>query len=81
MQEYGVSDFWCFRSLFCACSNGSIKDKSYLVEFTKKYAVDTLGLAKMSGIEKSTVSKMGLKGVPGIEIIPSTPRPAGSARR
>ncbi|TVY71363.1 ATP-dependent RNA helicase [Lachnellula suecica] len=49
-------------------------DSEMLVRQGNKYALDGLGAPEVPGINKSTVSKMGLKGVPGLTVRPDPPR-------
>lgn len=51
-------------------------DEVRLVAEANKFALDGLAAAEVPSLEKSTVGKMGLKGVPGLSVIPNRPRPA-----
>jgi ATP-dependent RNA helicase MSS116 len=49
-------------------------DLVQLVREANKFALEGLGAPEIPGIAKSTVSKMGLKGVQGLKVIPDPPR-------
>jgi ATP-dependent RNA helicase MSS116 len=45
-----------------------------LVQEGNKFAFEGLGSPEVPGLKKSTVGKMGLKGVRGIVVVPDPPR-------
>ncbi|KAI1152865.1 ATP-dependent RNA helicase MSS116 [Nemania diffusa] len=49
-------------------------DAVRLVKEANKFALEGLGAAEVPSLEKSTVGKMGLKGVKGLVVIPNRPR-------
>lgn len=49
-------------------------DSARLVQEGNKYAFEGLGAPEVPGIPKTTVGKMGLKGIRGLNIIPDPPR-------
>lgn len=49
-------------------------DSARLVEEANKYAFEGLGASEIPGLQKSVVSKMGLKGIRGLVVIPDAPR-------
>lgn len=49
-------------------------DSAILVQKANEYALDGLGAPEVPPINKSTVGKMGLKGVPGLTVRPDPPR-------
>ncbi|GAP92678.1 putative DEAD DEAH box helicase [Rosellinia necatrix] len=49
-------------------------DAVKLVAEANKFALEGLGAAEVPSLEKSTVGKMGLKGVRGLTVIPNRPR-------
>jgi len=49
-------------------------DNAQLVEAANIFARDGLGAPETPALQKSTVSKMGLKGVRGLTVIPDAPR-------
>ena len=57
---------------------GSLKQLKWtpaeLVRQANTFAVQSLGSPEVPGIEKTVVGKMGLKGVPGLVVIPNRPR-------
>ena len=44
-----------------------------LVQQANVFAFQGLGCAEVPGLQKSTISKMGLKGVPGLKVLPNEP--------
>jgi len=48
-------------------------DNERLVAEGNKFAIEGMGAAEVPGLQKSTVGKMGLKGVRGLTIIPNLP--------
>jgi ATP-dependent RNA helicase MSS116 len=55
-------------------SKGLGYDNVGLVQAGNDFARDGLGAPEVPGIQKSTVGKMGLKGIKGLNIIPDAPR-------
>ncbi|KAI1197747.1 ATP-dependent RNA helicase MSS116 [Nemania serpens] len=54
-------------------------DTVRLVAEANKFALEGLGAAEVPSLEKSTVGKMGLRGVKGLTVIKNRPREHGSA--
>ena len=44
-----------------------------LVQQANRFAFQGLGCAEVPGLQKSTIGKMGLKGVPGLKVLPNEP--------
>jgi ATP-dependent RNA helicase MSS116 len=51
-------------------------DDVRLVAEANKFALEALGTGEVPGLQKTTVGKMGLKGVKGLNIIPNIPKPS-----
>ncbi|KAH8801519.1 P-loop containing nucleoside triphosphate hydrolase protein [Xylogone sp. PMI_703] len=49
-------------------------DNHRLVEEGNRYAKDGLGAAETPSLQKSTVAKMGLKGIEGLVVVPNIPK-------
>ncbi|KAJ8129100.1 hypothetical protein O1611_g4532 [Lasiodiplodia mahajangana] len=49
-------------------------DSVRLVAEANKFALEGLGAAEIPSLEKSTVGKMGLRGVKGLSVIQNRPR-------
>jgi ATP-dependent RNA helicase MSS116, mitochondrial len=50
-------------------------DDERLVAEANKFALEVLGTGEVPGLQKSTVAKMGLKGVRGLNVVPNAPKP------
>jgi ATP-dependent RNA helicase MSS116 len=55
-------------------------DIPQLIKQANRFALDGLGAPEVPGLKKSTVGKMGLKGVKGLNVVPDPPRVAGGHR-
>ncbi|KAI1171065.1 ATP-dependent RNA helicase MSS116 [Nemania sp. FL0916] len=55
-------------------------DKETLVAEANKFALEGLGAAEIPSLEKTTVGKMGLRGVKGLSVIPNRPRNQASTK-